>query len=69
MPFNSNSYHRNKCRRSALINLAEARAIKARVAAGEAYDWEASRIPLIVMLARSDWRLYLLYRKIGKGFE
>lgn len=61
MPFNSQSYHRNKYRRQALERLAKARDIKRRRAMGEAYDWES--IPSAVKLARIDWRIYLLLRQ------
>lgn len=62
MPFNSRTYHRNRYRREALANLAKARDIKARAAAGEAYDWEIPRIKTFVELARIDWRLYRIMK-------
>lgn len=61
MPFNQRSYYRNKARNSALRELAEARDIKKRAAAGEAYDWEIPRIATRVKLARLHWRTYLGY--------
>lgn len=66
MAFNSNSYRRNKYRATALRELAEARDIKARVAAGTAYDWEAPRIATLAKLARSSWHIYLSLRRVGE---
>jgi hypothetical protein len=62
--FNASTYRRNQWRKQALAELSQAREIKARVAAGNAYDWEAPRIALCVSLARSTWRLYLSQRRI-----
>lgn len=62
MAFNSESYRRNKYRKDALVYLERARAIKARVTSGEAYDWEASRISVFATLARIDWHLYLILK-------
>lgn len=64
MPFNSQSYHRNKYRREAKARLVDARELKARIAAGEAYDWEIPRLATFVRLARIDWRLYLIMRRM-----
>ena len=58
MPFNANTYRKNKHRRQAWAELAEARAIRERVRAGAA--WEAPRIATYVQLARISMRLYLL---------
>lgn len=66
MPFNSQTYHRNKARRSALAYLEEARDVKRRAAAGEAYDWEIERLPRLVELARNGWRIYLSYLFVAR---
>ncbi len=64
MAFNSNTYRTNKWRRTAWENLAEARAIKARVLAGTACDWEAPRIKFFVEQALGAMRLYLSGKEI-----
>lgn len=56
MAFNSDSYHRNKWRRKAIAELAEARQHKA---AGDSY-WTQSA----AKRARISWRLYLIKRRI-----
>ena len=58
MAFNAHTYRKNKTRKSAWNNLAQARDIKARAAKGEAYDWELPRIAMFVKLARLDMRVY-----------
>lgn len=65
MAFNANTYYANKARRQAWEELAYARAIKARVAAGTAYAWELPRVTLYAELARHSMHLHLLYRKMG----
>lgn len=68
MPFNSNSYYRNKWRREALESLAEARAVKA----GPSDDlrdemfpgWRQRDVSFHAGRARSAWRLYLCQRRI-----
>jgi hypothetical protein len=69
VPFNSRSYYRNKWRREALAELDQAREIKRRVIAGDAYEWEAARIGTCAKLARSTWRLYLSQREICRLYE
>lgn len=49
MPFNADTYRANQYAKRSAEHLAKAREIKARAAAGEAYDWE---IPLIASNAR-----------------
>lgn len=69
MPFNSDSYYRNKYLRSSRENIAKARDIKDRAAKGEAYEWDIPRIEPFVKLARIDRRLARsigLRQKIGK---
>lgn len=66
MAFNSNTYYANKAAREAWALLAKARDIKARVAAGVAYDWEAPRLPLIVGLARSSMRTSRFFRSLNR---
>lgn len=65
MPFNSDTYHANKQRRTAWQTLAEARAIKARADRGEAYDWEVETISRRVKSARLAMRLHLMFRRFG----
>lgn len=62
MPFNSNTYHAKKNARTAWEKLAEARVLRERVKAGEAYAWEASRLPLIVQYARWDMKRSVFFR-------
>lgn len=64
MAFNSNTYHANKSRREAWKALAEAREIRARIAAGVAYDWEASQVRICVMRARGAMHRHLLFRSL-----
>lgn len=69
MAFNSNTYHRNRCRREAEENMARARDIKARVSAGTAYDWEAPRIAHFAKLAVISARMsrnFEALRRLGK---
>jgi hypothetical protein len=61
MPFNSNSYYRNKYRREALSYLEQARNVK-RLNPGRAQD----DLRHCVRLARSSWRSYLSYKRIGE---
>lgn len=65
MPFNSNTYRSNKYRREAWDDLARAREIKARVAVGKAYPWEAERIAVFVKMARSSMRCHVLTKGMG----
>ena len=62
MAFNKNTYRANKAAKAAWQKLAEARALRSRIQAGEAYDWEADRLPLIVQYARDDMHDSLFYR-------
>ena len=64
MPFNSDTYRRNQAKRTALDFLAQARSIKARAAAGTAYDWEIPLIASRVKCARITWRIYLSWKRI-----
>jgi hypothetical protein len=66
MAFNSHTYYANKYRRQAWAELAEARAIKARVQAGTAYDWEPRRIAHFVLLARTSMHLSLSSRQLSE---
>lgn len=61
MAFNSRTYHCNKYRKQALAELAQAREIKSNP---DAYDWQTARIPTLVKLARSSWRIYLSLKGI-----
>lgn len=64
MAFNSTTYRANKYRKKAWSELAEARAIRARVLSdGERYGWERPRIATFVTLARLSMRLHLSLRK------
>ena len=60
MPFNSGTYQANKYRRKALAELDRARDIKARAAAGKAYEWEIERIAFFAGNARRSWRIMRL---------
>jgi hypothetical protein len=62
--FNAETYRMNRHRKEAFENLAKARDIKARMAAGTAFDWEAPRIETFAKLARSSHRLYISARHI-----
>jgi len=68
VPFNSDSYYRNKWRREALASLAEARQRKAEPDAQEARimgaGYNERQIAQAVRSARSTWRLYLSQRTI-----
>jgi hypothetical protein len=66
MPFNALTYYANKNRREAWRYLAQARDIKARSAAGTAYEWEKPRIKTMVDLARNAMRISLNYRRIAE---
>jgi hypothetical protein len=57
MAFNSESYYRNKWRRKAIAELAEAREIKAN-----GHSWKT--VESAVRYARSSWRLYLTQCRI-----
>lgn len=62
MAFNATTYRANQYRRKAWDNLAAARDIRNRTAAGTAYDWEPPRIATLVFLARNAMHLHLSYR-------
>jgi hypothetical protein len=64
MAFNGNTYRANRCARDAWDQLAKARDVKARAAAGDAYDWEVARIPTMISLARSNMRSSLFWRRM-----
>jgi hypothetical protein len=64
MAFNANTYRMNKWRREAWAKLKEARELRARVTAGEAYEWEAPLIGSHVQTARCFMRLHLACRAI-----
>lgn len=63
LAFNSETYRMNKFRRDRGANLARAREIKARLVAGQAYEWEGQRIDTFAKLARIDNRLFLSARR------
>ena len=65
MAFSGNTYRANKYRNRAWADLASARDIKARAAAGVAYDWELPRIAFYVKMARSSMHISLQYRRMG----
>ena len=67
MPFNSNSYYRNKYRRQAKEHLAKARQIKAAPDPLREKYFPGSWIKDVefnVKMARSRWQLYLIQRRI-----
>jgi hypothetical protein len=59
MPFNSNTYHRNKARREAFVHLQRARDAK-REQRG------ADNVQHYVRLARLQWRTYLSYLRMKR---
>lgn len=61
MAFNANTYRANKYARLSKENLADARTIKARSAAGVAYSWELDRVPSLAKLAIIHARLSRAY--------
>lgn len=63
MPFNAETYRLNQYRKARDANMAQARDIRRRTLEGTAYEWEARRIPTLVMLARCDNRLALSQRR------
>lgn len=65
MAFNSDTYRANKYRKQAWAELARARDIKSRAAAGIAYEWELPRIAHFVAMARSSMRGYLNWKLIA----
>lgn len=67
MPFNSQSYYRNKAKRQALDYLAEARAMKWRLDAGKPglLD-DFIRLGRLVGLARSQWKIYRGYLNMDR---
>lgn len=68
MAFNADTYYANQHAKKAKENLSMAREIKARAAAGDAYDWEIPRIAYYARLARIDARLARGWRALkGKG--
>jgi hypothetical protein len=67
MPFNSDTYHANKLRKSAWKALADARTLRDRIRAGEAYDWEREiTLPRLLRTARDDMRLSVFYRNLRR---
>lgn len=66
MAFNSNTYRANKLSRSAWKALSDARTLRRRILAGEAYEWEVSiLLPQLVRTACSDMRLSVFYRSLN----
>lgn len=67
MPFNAQSYYRNKAKRKALKYLADARAMKARLIAGEPNVLDnLERVSTYAELARLHWKSYLSYAKLDE---
>lgn len=66
MAFNSSTYHANRYQREAADNLARARDIKARLATGDAYEWEAPRVATFAKLAIIAARLGRSHRAIAQ---
>jgi hypothetical protein len=66
MAFNAHTYRMNQYRKEAWAYLAEARAIKAAVAAGDSFAirFNADRIPSRVFLARNSMRLFRSQRTL-----
>ena len=59
MPFNSNTYHRNKAKREACAYLSQARDAKAGKRAPSSIAW-------YVRMARSQWSIYLSYMSMKR---
>lgn len=59
MAFNATTYRMNKYRKQAWVELAQAKDIRDRAKAGDAYEWEIPRITTFVKLARISMRLHL----------
>jgi hypothetical protein len=66
MAFNANTFKANREAKEAYEKLAQAKDIKARAAVGDAYDWEVSRIPMLVELARFSMKTALHYRAMNQ---
>ena len=66
MAFNSNTYRANKYCKDAAKALANAREIKARAAAGDAYDWEVPLIRSHVRAARGLMHMSFMYRSLRR---
>lgn len=63
MAFNSNTYHANKEAKLAWKSLADARTLRDRVRAGEAYGWEAeTTLPSLVRSALFGMKRSVFYR-------
>jgi hypothetical protein len=75
VPFNSDTYHANKAARDARDELERARALKAKVAAGEHfYEWqrpleEISRLVAAARLHASMSRMYRRHAAMKRGFR
>lgn len=65
MAFNSNTYQANKAAKSAYANIRQAKDIKRRAAAGEAYQWEIERISNLVKYARWDMKRSVFFRSLN----
>ncbi len=66
MAFNSNSYNRNMHLRGREADMAEARAIKIELAAGDIAGVGETRLRQLVRSAKLNNRLYLMYRRFGR---
>lgn len=66
MAFNATTFKANKAAKAAYETLAQAKAIKARASNGDAYDWEVSRIPMLVESARFWMKTALHYRAMNQ---
>ena len=64
MAFNAETYRMNKYRKQAWAELAQAKDIRDRAKAGDAYEWEIPRIATFVKLARISMRMHLGLRRL-----
>jgi hypothetical protein len=70
MSFNSQSYYRNKAKRSALKLIEDARAMKARIGTPDACIMDSPKaIASMVLRARLQWKTYLSYRGLDRMNE
>ena len=64
MPFNANTYYVNRYRKDRDIAMGRAREIKARIASGEAYEWEHDMLARHVGSARHHNTMLRLQKRL-----
>lgn len=66
MAFNSNTYQANKAAKLAWKALSDARALRTRVQAGDAYDWEQEiTLPRLVRTACAEMKRSVFLRSLN----